>query len=77
MSKFFVRTTFILVGGYILFWWHESLWSSGGPDINRNPVQYILPYVVASFIIFIGRIPFLMTVKQLIIKKHLILIKTQ
>jgi hypothetical protein len=66
MSKFLVRAVFIFIVGYILFWWHESLWSSGGPDINRNPIQYILPYVVASFIIFIGLIPFLKTVKQLI-----------
>ncbi|MFC4560052.1 hypothetical protein ACFO3D_17985 [Virgibacillus kekensis] len=43
-----------LLGGYGLFWWHQVLWASGGPDIGRNTIQYLAPYFVTSVILFVG-----------------------
>lgn len=35
------------IGLWALIWYHGALWSSGGPDINRNIVQYYIPYTLA------------------------------
>jgi len=44
----------IVLGAYGLFYWHHTLWSSGGPDIGRSSLQYITPYFITCSILFIG-----------------------
>ena len=54
MIKGILSLLLMLLGVYGLFWWHEVLWSSGGPDIGRSAFQYIVPYFITNVILFIG-----------------------
>ncbi|RXT06987.1 hypothetical protein [Ammoniphilus sp. CFH 90114] len=66
MIKGFLGILFALLGACGLFWWHEVLWSSGGPDEGRNVIQYITPYFITSVILFVGLYFFIRSVNKFI-----------
>ncbi|WLD92313.1 hypothetical protein [Alkalihalobacillus sp. AL-G] len=54
MIKDILGLLLTLLGAFGLFWWHEVLWSSGGPDMGRSTFQYVAPYFITSVLLFIG-----------------------
>jgi hypothetical protein len=54
MIKAIIALLFMFLGGYGFIWWHEALGSSGGPDMGRSAIQYIIPYFITSVIFLIG-----------------------
>ncbi|QOR68110.1 hypothetical protein IM538_08375 [Cytobacillus suaedae] len=54
MTKGILGVLLTVFGGFGLWWWNNALWSSGGPDGGRSVIQYVVPYLLASIILFVG-----------------------
>lgn len=56
---------------YGIYFWNHILYSSGGPDLNRNLFQYVLPEFLLAITFAIGAILFWNVLKKMEILNNL------
>jgi len=54
MRRIVIGLVLLGLGLYGLVWYHNALWSSGGPDSNRIIIECLVPYVVTLALAIAG-----------------------
>lgn len=54
MWRIILGTVLLVAGVWGFNWYHNALWTSGGMDTNRNPLQYYVPYGVTAAVALTG-----------------------